>query len=491
MFGMNVMAWNGGDLEKLEVLQKRVGRLALGTPKWTAAEALRGDLGWSLFSERMVKAVLNYKQKEIHSMSSSMEQHVHQALANRYLHAAKTKTDSMNLLNQYRGLSAKLDRFVFNDGQSKMLLTLDGTIPVPFKVFSSGTSRYLLCLEGTIPVVYKGSTYNIPICLWLLDNHPYSSPMAFVKPTSEMLIKASRHVDQNGKVYLPYLHEWNPNSSDLIGLVQVMIMTFSEMPPVYAKPKTGMSPAQPPAATPYPTNPYPAQPGYQPYPPATGYPPSTTGYAAPNYPPYPASSNLPYPTPYPTPSEGYNPTEAAGGGSVPPTNTGTITEEHIRVSLVSAVGDRVRDKLREKHGDAQAEVAVLVQQKADLERGRDKLNAMIAKLQAEQNEVNKSVRVLREREAELRVLVEQSEGTQQELDIDEAVTTTAPLYRQLVCAYADEQATQDAIYYLGEALRRSVLDLDTYLRHIRSLSRRQYQLRATMSLCRSRANLAP
>ncbi|KAF2350177.1 Phosducin thioredoxin-like domain [Trinorchestia longiramus] len=61
MFGVNVMAWNGGDLEKLEVLQNRVGRLALGALKWTVAEALRGDLGWSLFSERMVKAVLNYK----------------------------------------------------------------------------------------------------------------------------------------------------------------------------------------------------------------------------------------------------------------------------------------------------------------------------------------------------------------------------------------------------------------------------------------------
>ncbi|KAF2358610.1 hypothetical protein FHG87_010636 [Trinorchestia longiramus] len=61
MFSTNVMAWNGGDLEKLEVVQNRVGRLALSAPKWTAAEALRGDLGWSLLSERMVKAVLNYK----------------------------------------------------------------------------------------------------------------------------------------------------------------------------------------------------------------------------------------------------------------------------------------------------------------------------------------------------------------------------------------------------------------------------------------------
>ncbi|KAF2353866.1 hypothetical protein FHG87_015376 [Trinorchestia longiramus] len=40
------MAWNGGDLEKLEMLQNRVGRLALGASKWTATEALKGDLGW-------------------------------------------------------------------------------------------------------------------------------------------------------------------------------------------------------------------------------------------------------------------------------------------------------------------------------------------------------------------------------------------------------------------------------------------------------------
>ena len=60
------------------------------------------------------------------------------------------------------------------------------------------------------------------------------------------------------------------------------------------------------------------------------------------------------------------------------------SEEHIRVSLISAVGDRLREKLREKYGDAQAEVAVLKQQKTDLERGRDKLKDMLAKLNNEQ-----------------------------------------------------------------------------------------------------------
>ena len=53
-----------------------------------------------------------------------------------------------------------------------------------------------------------GSTYNIPVCMWLLDSHPYNPPMAYVKPTSTMQIKPGQHVDSNGKVYLPYLHDW-------------------------------------------------------------------------------------------------------------------------------------------------------------------------------------------------------------------------------------------------------------------------------------------
>ena len=53
-----------------------------------------------------------------------------------------------------------------------------------------------------------GVTYNIPVCVWLQENHPYVPPLVFVKPTSSMAIKPSHHVDTNGKVYLPFLHEW-------------------------------------------------------------------------------------------------------------------------------------------------------------------------------------------------------------------------------------------------------------------------------------------
>ncbi|XP_050695886.1 tumor susceptibility gene 101 protein-like [Eriocheir sinensis] len=430
------------------------------------------------------------------------EQVVLQAVANRYQNADKTKLDVMTALHNYRGLVPKLDKFVFR----------------------SGTSRYLLCLDGTIPVTYKGSVYNIPVCIWLLDNHPFSPPMVYVKPTPDMLIKASRHVDQNGKVFLPYLHEWNLNSSDLVGLIQIMIMVFNEMPPVYSKPKnvtTSSTPypsAFPPSMPaympmpgvgsnlPYPTQPpattgYPAYPTQQGYPPTSTpypvYPPTSTAAAHPTmpqmggaYPPPYAATGMPY-TPYPPATS--NPstqTSATETNTTSATSTGTITEEHIRASLISAVSDRVRAKLRDSYGGCQAEVSVLRQQQSDLNEGKTKLEGLINKLDLEQTELDKNVRILREREAEMKAVVARLSSATDPLDVDEAVTTTAPLYKQLLNAYAEDQATQDAIYYLGEALRRDVIDLDCFLKHVRSLSRKQFQLRATMIKCRAKGNMA-
>ena len=95
----------------------------------------------------------------------------------------------------------------------------------------------MINIFGTIPVPYKGQNYNIPVSLWLLETHPYHAPLCYVKPTTDMQIKVSKHVDQSGKIYLPYLHEWNHSNSDILGLIQILIVTFSEQPPVYSRPK--------------------------------------------------------------------------------------------------------------------------------------------------------------------------------------------------------------------------------------------------------------
>lgn len=64
------------------------------------------------------------------------------------------------------------------------------------------------------------------------------------------------------------------------------------------------------------------------------------------------------------------------------------------------------------------------------------------------------------------------------------------LFFRLVNAYAEEAAIEDSIYYIGEALRNGVLDLEVFLKHVRQLSRRQFMLRALMQKCRQKAGLA-
>lgn len=99
----------------------------------------------------------------------------------------------------------------------------------------AGVLRELVCLNGTIPVTFSGASYNIPIGIFISDNHPYDAPICFVRPTNNMTIKTSRHVDVSGKVFLPYLSQWNEDTSDILGLVREMQVAFGQMCPVFRK----------------------------------------------------------------------------------------------------------------------------------------------------------------------------------------------------------------------------------------------------------------
>lgn len=112
--------------------------------------------------------------------------------------------ETTSVITQYKDLKPVMDSYVFNDGSSRELMSLSGTIPVP----------------------YRGNTYNIPICLWLLDTYPFNPPICFVKPTSSMTIKTGKHVDANGKIYLPYLHEWKYVSIRNLELLNSLLNFF-------------------------------------------------------------------------------------------------------------------------------------------------------------------------------------------------------------------------------------------------------------------------
>lgn len=368
--------------------------------------------------------------------------------------------DISNVLNHYQGLKPQQEDYIFMDGSSKDLVNL----------------------SGTIPVNYRGAMYNIPICIWLIDTHPKNAPICYVKPTSDMLVKVSAFVDQNGRVYLPYLHDWSHNESDLLGLIQVMIVTFGEQPPVFAKVKSDNTPPYPPYS--------PKPPGFggPPYPTSTPYPPSS-GFSG-GYPPYPPSTNaFPSFPPYPnSPFPAYPPTSSFGCPN-PAVGTGTIKDEHIRESLMTAIQEKLLRKMKEQFMQSQAELQTLKKTQDELKQGKTKLDILLNKLEKEQKDLDKNITVLQDKEQELNTAIEKI-GSQESIDVDDAVTTTAPLYKQLLNAFAEEAALEDAIYYMGEALRCGVIDLDVFLRQVRALSRKQFMLRALMQKCRQKAGLS-
>ncbi len=88
-------------------------------------------------------------------------------------------------------------------------------------VHNDGRSSTLLQLYGTVPIFYKSRQYNIPINIWLVEKYPTHPPTCYVTPTKEMRVKPGhRHVDAMGLVYLPYLNQWNSQSSNLAELVR-------------------------------------------------------------------------------------------------------------------------------------------------------------------------------------------------------------------------------------------------------------------------------
>ena len=118
-----------------------------------------------------------------------------------------------------------------------------------------------------------------------------------------------------------------------------------------------------------------------PYPP-TSYPP-TSGFGG--YPPYPASSSLPYPsyTPYPTP---YPPYSGSGYGGPAPAvgGTGTIKDEHIRESLLTAIEEKLLRRMKELYQQHQAELETLQRTHDELKQGKVKLNTILSRLEKEQ-----------------------------------------------------------------------------------------------------------
>ncbi len=73
--------------------------------------------------------------------------------------------------------------------------------------------------------------------------------------------------------------------------------------------------------------------------------------------------------------------------SVQAQNSLSLSDEQIRASLLSAVEDKMKRRLRDIFSQAQAEMEALNRTQDDLQKGKTTLDGMMSKL--EQEQVNK------------------------------------------------------------------------------------------------------
>ena len=335
--------------------------------------------------------------------SKTFDKYITKSLSKaKYRHSEPSRREMLDALKTYRGLAPSLEKFVFDDGEEKSLLNLNGTIPIK----------------------YRGCTYNIPVYFWLRPDYPDAAPMGFVKPTADMTIKASENVDSNGRVSLPYLDDWKGFDSSLMEFISICVLVFSENPPVFSKARSA------------------------------------------------SASN-------------------AAAASDSDLREEKVKEEHLRMSLLTAVEEKVRSKLDEEFLKTKAEVESLHSTNKELLDGQEKINDIVAELEWKCRELEVRGEKLEDSGKALEeagvTLTEVADAAKEEPDTT-VLISGGSLHRQLVDAFSTDSALDDAIYALGTALHQGTLEFDVYLKTVRKLSRKQFQQRLIINKCRQRAS---
>ncbi|TID18307.1 UEV-domain-containing protein [Venturia nashicola] len=157
-------------------------------------------------------------------MSSAVLNWLHSVLISEYQDVRRTYSDVAEALTHYPSLTPRTEVYTYENGASALLLQVHGTIPVQF----------------------RGTTYRFPISLWIPHAYPKESPMAYVTPAQDMLVRPGQHVSSDGRVYHPYLAQWATywDKSSIFDFLAVLRGVFAKEPPVISKQQVHRQPVQ-------------------------------------------------------------------------------------------------------------------------------------------------------------------------------------------------------------------------------------------------------
>lgn len=332
--------------------------------------------------------------------------------------------------------------------------------------------------------------------MFLSERYPSEAPKFFVRPTANMTIKANhRHVDMQGVVYLPYLHEWR-FESHLVGLVEIASAIFSIEPPLYAKPATSTVSAvssTPSAAT--------STGGYafaKPVAAAASSTPavisavpssSNTSSVARGTILYPGASNVSavaYPGSSSTnaASTSYSavpsPAIPASSGTYSTSALNPVVDKEKRQALLEKANLKLHSKLYDLHQSLNKELNKEFENDRYLEQSDVKAKQHIQQMKAYIQDMQDSILEIEDKKSALEKYEKEQEA-KPKAAAEEYLQAYDDLSTQITKLHAELNAIDDAFYFLERALVQSQnksVDLNAFLRESRVLARQQFMCKA-------------
>ncbi|KAG0366172.1 hypothetical protein BGZ54_005719 [Gamsiella multidivaricata] len=249
-----------------------------------------------------------------------------------------------------------------------------------------------------------------------------------------MLVKAGKYVDSN-----------------LVDLISIMQGVFSQEPPVYAKSNISTQQQQ--------------QQQQQPSPTLSGYPSSTTSLK-------PAPPILTY-----SPRAASSAAMATSQQQTryPASNFGFSSQQ--LTPQQAQLYKKLQAALQDFQAASSGEMQNLVTVNKQLNDAETRTKVELQTLKDLNTKIQYNIATLTRTNQQLNTKIEQIQAWP-ETPVDEIICGSSVVHNQLFELVAEENAIEDTIYILGQALIQDKVELNVYMKHLRNLAREQFMKKA-------------
>ena len=327
---------------------------------------------------------------------------------------------------------------------------------------SNGDTHTVLVLQGTVAIHFRGQTYQLLMDIYLVPAYPRQPPVCYVRLAPNMYLKENhKHVGKDGKVYLPYLHEWNSSTHNLVEMTVAISSVFSNDPPVFSRPSAAATPSVSPP------------------------PPSalTMGSTVIQNPSTTSDWRSAQQREQALAMEAEEANAALAAARLAEKNEAMARYEQAQTTQMrQAVNAKLQTYCREQRSVVQR---LLQEDAADhralaatnaVRKQKDQYEDMVESLRQRIPLVDQRIEEIQEW---LRELPDASStATLPAVTIDEICAPESPRDAKMIQLAAENATISDAMYFLDQALYDSKLSIEVHLKHIRSLAKQQFLVRA-------------